>query len=323
MASTRTEIEAYAFRQLVAHLQARTDSQNIDMMNLAGFCRNCLSKWYLKGARVQGDAHMTYDEALEIVYGEPYGDWKKKHQSKATDEQMAAFEGNKHLHAKHEKDLLDPPAPRPEGAAPPPKPSPTVLSDVCCTPADECAPPGAAASAAAPGSFPGGPVAIRLGILTVSDRASSGEYADESGPAVFEAVARMAAENPRGLKLDLAATSRRVVPDDKARIASAIAEMTATGCNLVLTTGGTGCAPRDVTPEATASVLHKLAPGIVHAMTTAALAHEPHAALSRGIAGIRDRCMVVNLPGRPRAAADNASALAPVLVHALRQVSGD
>jgi molybdenum cofactor synthesis domain-containing protein len=121
----------------------------------------------------------------------------------------------------------------------------------------------------------------------------------------------------------LAATSRRVVPDDKARIASAIAEMTATGCNLVLTTGGTGCAPRDVTPEATASVLHKLAPGIVHAMTSQALAHEPHAALSRGIAGIRDRCMVINLPGRPRAAADNASALAPVLVHALRQVSGD
>ena len=152
MASTRTEIEAYAFRQLVAHLQARTDSQNIDMMNLAGFCRNCLSKWYLKGARVQGDAHMTYDEALEIVYGEPYGDWKKKHQSKATDEQMAAFEGNKHLHAKHDEDLLDPPAPRPEGAAPPPKPNPTVLSDVCCTPADECAPPGAAASAR-PGSF--------------------------------------------------------------------------------------------------------------------------------------------------------------------------
>ena len=76
-------------------------------------------------------------------------------------------------------------------------------------------------------------------------------------------------------------------------------------------------------PEATASVLHKLAPGIVHAMTSQALAHEPHAALSRGIAGIRDRCMVINLPGRPRAAADNASALAPVLVHALRQVSGD
>ena len=132
----------------------------------------------------------------------------------------------------------------------------------------------------------------------------------------------MATENPQ-LQLDSASFRGRVVPDDKARIAAAIAEMSATGCNLVLTTGGTGCAPRDVTPEATASVLHKLAPGISHAMTSAALAHEPHAALSRGIAGIRDRCLVVNLPGRPRAAAENASALAPVLVHALRQVSGD
>ena len=102
-----------------------------------------------------------------------------------------------------------------------------------------------------------------------------------------------------------------------------IKEMTATGCNLVLTTGGTGCAPRDVTPEATASVLHKLVPGIAHAMTASALTHEPHAMLSRGVAGIRDRCLVVNLPGRPKAAAENAAALAPVLVHALRQVNGD
>ena len=220
MASTRTEIEAYAFRQLVAHLQARTDSQNIDMMNLAGFCRNCLSKWYLKGARVQGDAHVTYDEALEIVYGEPYGDWKKKHQSKATDEQMAAFEGNKHLHAKHDEDLLDPPAPRPEGAArrlnPAPPSSPTCAA----------LPPTSARHRARrhrrrhPGSFPGGPVTIRLGVLTVSDRASNGEYADESGPAVFAEVARIAAENPQ-LQLDSASFRGRVVPDDKARIAAA------------------------------------------------------------------------------------------------------
>ena len=195
MASTRTEIEAYAFRQLVAHLQARTDSQNIDMMNLAGFCRNCLGKWYLKGARTQGDAYMTYDEALEAVYGEPYGDWKKKHQAKATETQMAAFEGDKHRHAKHDEDLLAPPAPRPAGAAPLPKQSPTVLSDVCCTPADECAPPGTAASGQRTGPVASqirGPVAIRLGILTVSDRAFSGEYADESGPSVFDAITAIA-----------------------------------------------------------------------------------------------------------------------------------
>ena len=156
-------------------------------MNLAGFCRNCLSKWYLKGARVQG-THMTYDEALEIVYGGPYGDWKKKHQSKATDEQMAAFEGNKHL---------PPAAGRPprssrtpaRGAAPAPKPSPTVLSDVCCTPADECAPPGAAASAAAPGRSPAARSPSDSASSPSAIRASNGEYADESGPAVFAEVA--------------------------------------------------------------------------------------------------------------------------------------
>ena len=72
MTTVQTEIEAYAFRQLVAHLRARTDVQNIDQMNLAGFCRNCLSKWYLRGARERGLA-MSYDDALEVVYGEPYG----------------------------------------------------------------------------------------------------------------------------------------------------------------------------------------------------------------------------------------------------------
>lgn len=326
MASTRTEIEAYAFRQLVAHLQARTDSQNIDMMNLAGFCRNCLGKWYLKGARTQGDAYMTYDEALEAVYGEPYGDWKKKHQAKATETQMAAFEGDKHRHAKHDEDLLAPPAPRPAGAAPLPKQSPTVLSDVCCTPADECAPPGTAASGQRTGPVASqirGPVAIRLGILTVSDRAFSGEYADESGPSVLHAITAIANNHGNPSALHVESTQRHIVPDERSQIASKIKEMTATGCNLVLTTGGTGCAPRDVTPEATASVLHKLVPGIAHAMTASALTHEPHAMLSRGVAGIRDRCLVVNLPGRPKAAAENAAALAPVLVHALRQVNGD
>ena len=111
--STQTELEAYAFRQLVAHLQARPDVQNIDQMNLAGFCRNCLSKWYLRGARERG-LRMNYDEALEVVYGEPYADWKKKHQSKASPEQMALFESNAHLHAQHPKMEEFPPSPSPE-----------------------------------------------------------------------------------------------------------------------------------------------------------------------------------------------------------------
>ena len=87
---TQTEIEAEAFRKLVAHLQDRTDAQNIDLMNLAGFCRNCLSKWYLASAEDR-KVEMTYEQAREHVYGMPYADWKEKHQTPATDQQLDAF----------------------------------------------------------------------------------------------------------------------------------------------------------------------------------------------------------------------------------------
>tara|TARA_B100000676_G_scaffold311192_1_gene380169 strand:- start:732 stop:1076 length:345 start_codon:yes stop_codon:yes gene_type:complete len=88
---TRTELEAAAFRTLVAHLRERTDVQNIDLMNLAGFCRNCLSKWYRAEAEERG-LDMTYDDAREIVYGMPYAEWKDKHQAEASPDQIAAFE---------------------------------------------------------------------------------------------------------------------------------------------------------------------------------------------------------------------------------------
>ena len=88
---TRTELEAAAFRTLVGHLRERTDVQNIDLMNLAGFCRNCLSKWYRAAAEERG-LEMDYDQAREIVYGMPYGEWKAKHQNEATAEQKAAFD---------------------------------------------------------------------------------------------------------------------------------------------------------------------------------------------------------------------------------------
>ena len=87
---TQTELEAAAFRTLVAHLRERTDVQNIDLMNLSGFCRNCLSKWYVAAADERG-LELGYDEAREIVYGEPYGEWKAKHQSEATAKQKAKF----------------------------------------------------------------------------------------------------------------------------------------------------------------------------------------------------------------------------------------
>ncbi len=95
---TRTELEAAAFRGLVAHLRKRTNVQNIDLMNLAGFYRNCLSKWY-RAAAEDSDLDMTYDEAREIVYGMSYGEWKDNHQTESSEEQRAQFEETKPLHA--------------------------------------------------------------------------------------------------------------------------------------------------------------------------------------------------------------------------------
>ena len=89
--TTRTELEAAAFRRLVAHLRERSDVQNIDLMSLAGFCRNCLSKWYAAAADERGES-IDYDAARELVYGMPYGEWKAKYQREATAEQKAAFE---------------------------------------------------------------------------------------------------------------------------------------------------------------------------------------------------------------------------------------
>ena len=95
---TRIELEAAAFRGLVEHLQRRSDVQNIDIMNLAGFCRNCLSKWYLAAAKEHG-VDMDYDQACQAVYGMPYAEWKEEYQTEATPEQMDAFEKTRPLHA--------------------------------------------------------------------------------------------------------------------------------------------------------------------------------------------------------------------------------
>jgi hypothetical protein len=94
---TRTELEAAVYRRLVEHLRTRTDVQNIDLMNLAGFCRNCLSNWMKDAADAKGLA-MTKDESREIVYGEPYDQWRAKHQKEASAEQKAAFEKAKPQH---------------------------------------------------------------------------------------------------------------------------------------------------------------------------------------------------------------------------------
>ena len=92
------EMEAAAFRSLVQHLQNRKDVQNIDLMNLAGFCRNCLAKWYMKAAKERG-VELSYDQAREYVYGMTYDEWKRDYQTEATEEQLKKFEETKSLHA--------------------------------------------------------------------------------------------------------------------------------------------------------------------------------------------------------------------------------
>lgn len=95
----KTEIEAAAFRGLVEHLKQRTDVQNIDLMNLAGFCRNCLAKWYMAAAESK-DIKLDYEKAREIIYGMPFDEWKKNFQDKASPEQLKTFEETKPQHAK-------------------------------------------------------------------------------------------------------------------------------------------------------------------------------------------------------------------------------
>ena len=93
-ANTQTQLEAAAFRQLITHLQEHTEVQNIDLMNIADFCRNCLAKWYMAAAQAES-VPMDYDAAREYVYGMPYGDWKDQFQEQATAEQLAIFESKK------------------------------------------------------------------------------------------------------------------------------------------------------------------------------------------------------------------------------------
>lgn len=155
---------------------------------------------------------------------------------------------------------------------------------------------------------------IRFGILTVSDRSSRGERADLSGPALSDFV------RARGWSALLA----DVVPDSREQIASTLTIWCTRGdLDVVLTTGGTGFAPRDVTPEATRDVLEREAPGLAEAIRAESLKVTPHAMLSRGLAGIRGRTIIVNLPGSPKGAVESLQVVAGVLEHAVQLLRDD
>lgn len=154
-----------------------------------------------------------------------------------------------------------------------------------------------------------GPLRLRVAVLTVSDRASVGDYEDLTGPAVARTAERL---------LDARIVEVRVVADDSDAITDVVAGWCDRDvCDLVLTAGGTGLSPRDVTPEATRRLLHVEAPGLAELMRAEGLRHTPLAALSRGVAGRRGRTVVLNLPGSPTGATESLDAVAGVLAHAV------
>ena len=154
---------------------------------------------------------------------------------------------------------------------------------------------------------------MRFGIICVSDRCFQGACEDKSGPAIAACVASLSEEN-----------AYRLVPDEKEQISAAIKDLADTfGADVIFTTGGTGFAPRDVTPEATKAVIDREAPGIAEAIRAKSLCVTPKAMLSRAVSGLRGKSLIINLPGSPKAVRESIDAVFEVLPHAVETMSGN
>ena len=155
---------------------------------------------------------------------------------------------------------------------------------------------------------------LRFGILTLSDRSSRGERADSSGPALARLIQ---AES-------WSVTKQSILPDEESAIRAILTEWADSGnLDVILTTGGTGFSPRDVTPEATRAVIEREAPGLAEAMRAFSLKVTPHAMLSRNVTGIRKKTIIINLPGSPKGAVENLQVVMPVLSHAVQLLQED
>ena len=155
---------------------------------------------------------------------------------------------------------------------------------------------------------------LSAGVLTISDRSSQGLRQDASGPQLAELL--------RKHEIEVVWTD--VVPDEERDIRHAlIAWADEEQADLIVTTGGTGLSPRDVTPEATMAVVQRLIPGMAEAMRAASMLKTPHAMISRAVAGVRGKTLIINLPGSPKGAVENLEAVLPALKHAIAKIQGD
>ena len=154
---------------------------------------------------------------------------------------------------------------------------------------------------------------MKFGIISVSDRCFRGEREDQSGPAILQCVQSLSESS-----------EYRLVPDEKQMISAALIELAdREQCDVIFTTGGTGFAPRDVTPEATKAVIEKETPGISEAIRMKSLASTSRAMLSRAVSGIRGKTLIINLPGSPKAVKESLEVVLPVLPHAVETLSGN
>jgi len=293
---------------------------------------------------------MGYDEAAQYVYGMMYPEWKKRHAQKASVEQMEKFNNSKPLWASHDKKALAKrseekpsavvcPVPHKDGATTSTTTTTTkasLLSNVCCEDIDNVdntknknsADPSTTSTAQktssgntfAPPVLP--QISFSIGVLTVSDRAFSGGYetGDLSGPAVTEAIESIlkssGATAPKAER-----TETKIVPDKIDAIQKVLTEWSSASASpafdLIVTTGGTGFSPRDVTPEATEAILERSCYGLMSFCSLSLENVQPLASLSRGTAGVRGRSMIVNLPGNPRAVQEILPILLPLALHAV------
>jgi gephyrin len=382
-------LEAGAFRSLCMHLAERSDLiQNIDLMTVSGFCRNCLAKWLVVEARILADTirgvcqnnfteeeeqiltsldAFGYDQAAETVYGCSYKAWKEAHQHKATEEQITRFNTSVPIHAKHDKQLIannrdydantvikhEPTSQASKSSSMisssshwKPKVKSVPASDVCCEDEDSYR----ANSSSRPAPFskttdsnqnlsyrpPAPPrynLSLKVGILTVSDRAAAGEYetGDLSGPAVEQALmSNIARINSRRAQSDITTAkvnfvAKAIVPDDVEEIKNHLLNWSGkydegTQMDIIFTTGGTGFSSRDVTPEATQEVLERECNGLMTFVLSECASLQPLAALSRGTAGICDMTLIVNLPGNPNGVGQCMDVLMPLLLHAVKDL---